>query len=209
MDFCSDESRCQMETRCELKRTERPTPQIWSAVRAGEGSVSPGTRRLLVPGRCVPKHVRGAQGSRRLTFVYHALQFLADSQQLYPRPEIRTDAFRYPECPAAAVDVAPVLPDGLEARFEEIDGLAHLDLLDWGVVVVPPKVLDRLDLGSELLELGLVAAIVGLLLLLRLPGAPRIPMEGLRLAAGSAPAFDLRRRSARTLGRSPARIPSE
>jgi hypothetical protein len=32
MEFCLDESRCQTVMRCELKRTDRPTPQIWSAI---------------------------------------------------------------------------------------------------------------------------------------------------------------------------------
>jgi hypothetical protein len=66
------------------------------------------------------------------------------------------------EGPAAAVDVAAVLPDGLEAGFEEVEGLAHLHLLDGGVVGVAPEVLDGLDLVAELLEIGRVGLAVAL-----------------------------------------------
>lgn len=90
------------------------------------------------------------------TIVNDALQLLANGQQLDASPKVRADGLWHAECPAAAVDVAAVLPDGLEAGLEEVDGLAHLDVLDGGVVVVAPKVLDRLDLRANLFELGRV-----------------------------------------------------
>ena len=43
--------------------------------------------------------------------------------------------------------------------FEKIDRLAHLDLVNWGIVVVPPEVLDGLDLGTKLLERGSIGSI--------------------------------------------------
>lgn len=85
------------------------------------------------------------------TFIKDALQLLPNGQQLHPRPDIRADALGHAEGPAAAVDVATVLPDWLEAGLEEVDGLAHLYLVDGGVVVVAPEVLHALDLAAQLL----------------------------------------------------------
>lgn len=102
----------------------------------------------------------------RLTVVYTALQLLPDGQQLHAGPDVGPGALGHPEGPAAAVDVAPVLPDGLEPGLEQVDGLAHLDLVDGGVIVVAPKVLHALDLRAQLLELRLVSAVIARLLLL-------------------------------------------
>lgn len=99
-----------------------------------------------------------------LTLIQCTLQLLADSHELNPGPEVRADALVHTERPAASVDVPAVLPDGLEARLEEVDGLAHLDLVDGGVVIVPPEVLDRFDLCAQLLQLCVVCAIFVLLL---------------------------------------------
>lgn len=121
------------------------------------------------------------------TILQHALELLSNGQQLHAGPKVRADALGHTEGPAAAVDVAAVLPDGAEARLEEVDGLAHLDLLDGGVVVVAPKVLHRLDLRAELLQLGLVAAVVGLLLVLCLPGGGRGPQSAWDAQDGWAP----------------------
>ena len=102
------------------------------------------------------------------TFSQGALELLADRQELYPGPEVRACALGNPERPAPAADVPPVLPDGLEAFLEQVDRLAHLDLVDGCVVVVSPEVLHRLDLAAELLELSLVLVVVSLLLVLLL-----------------------------------------
>lgn len=74
-------------------------------------------------------------------------------------PNVGADYFRHSKRPAAAVDVAPVLPHREEARLEQVYRLAHLDLLDGCVVIVAPKVLNGFDLGPELFELGIVFAI--------------------------------------------------
>ena len=84
----------------------------------------------------------GLSFGRLLTLVEHALQLLPDGQQLDPRPDIRANALGHAEGPAPSVDVTPVLPDGLEALLEQVEGLAHLDLIHGGIVVVPPEVLD-------------------------------------------------------------------
>ena len=56
----------------------------------------------------------------------------------------------------------------LETLFKEINRLSHLDLINGGVVVVTPEVLDRLDLGADLLESGSIGPICRLLLVLLL-----------------------------------------
>lgn len=104
-----------------------------------------------------------------LTVVESTLQLLPNGHQLYSRPKVRSNVFAHAERPAAAQDVSSVFPHGLEALLEEVDRLAHFDLVDRSVVVVPPKILYRLDLCIELLESCLVVlAILGLLLLLLL-----------------------------------------
>lgn len=104
-----------------------------------------------------------------LTLIQSSLELLANGHQLHAGPEVRPDVLAYAEGPTPAEDVAPVLPYGLEALLEQVEGLAHLDLVDGGVVGIAPEVLDGLDLGAELLELRLVLlAIVCLLLLLLL-----------------------------------------
>ncbi len=165
MERWREASRCQMVTRCELKRTERPTPQIWSPVE--EGGVSGGW-----------KVKAGVKKGGERTLLEHALQLLPDGQQLHARPHVGPVALGHAEGPAAAEHVAAVLPDGLEAGLEQVDALAHLDLVDGGVVVVAPKVLHALDAGAELLELRLVlaAALLLLLLLGRLAVEPHVPV---------------------------------
>ncbi len=76
-------------------------------------------------------------------------------------PDIRAGRLGHAEGPAAAVKIAAVFPDGLAARLEEVDGLAHLDLVDGRIVVIAPKVLHRLDLRAQLLELDLVVLVGG------------------------------------------------
>lgn len=90
-------------------------------------------------------------GEGGITLLQSLLQLLPDGEQLNAGPELGAVSLRDAEGPAAALDVTAVLPDGPEAALEQVDGLAHLDLLDGGVVVVPPEVLDRLDLRVELL----------------------------------------------------------
>lgn len=109
------------------------------------------------------------RGGRGLTLIQHALQLLANGQQLHLGPDLGPHGAGHAKGPAAAVDVAAVLPHGAEPGLEEVYRLAHLDLLDGGVVVVPPKVLHRLDLRAELLELDVVLALGGLVVL-GLPG---------------------------------------
>lgn len=104
-----------------------------------------------------------------LTLLQSSLELLANGHQLHASPEVRPDVLAHTEGPTSAEDIAPVLPYGLEALLEQVEGLAHLDLVDGGVVGISPKVLDRLDLGTELLELRLVLlAVICLLLLLLL-----------------------------------------
>lgn len=104
-----------------------------------------------------------------LTLLQSGLELLANGHQLHAGPEVRPDVLAHAEGPTSAEDVAPVLPYGLEALLEQVEGLAHLDLVDGCVVGISPKVLDRLDLGTELLELRLVLlAVIRLLLLLLL-----------------------------------------
>lgn len=85
-------------------------------------------------------------------------------------PDIRTGRLGYTERPASTVDIATVLPDRTEALLEEIDGFAHLDLFDGGVVVVAPEILDGFDLGAELFEArSILLAFGGFLLFVGLP----------------------------------------
>ena len=105
-----------------------------------------------------------------ITFFQSSLQLLANGHELHTGPEVWADVLAHAERPAAAQDVAPVLPYGPEARLEQVEGLAHLDLVDRGVVIIAPEVLDGLDLGAELLELrGVLLPIVRLLWVLLLP----------------------------------------
>lgn len=136
-----------------MKRTERPTPQSWSPVLR----------------YCQPCVQFGVHVNPPLTLVQSALQLLPDGHQLYSRPKIRSNVFTNTERPTTTQDVPSVLPHRLEALLEEVDRLAHLDLVNRRVIVVSPKVLYRLNLCIELFEGGLVVlAIVGLLLLLLL-----------------------------------------
>lgn len=116
---------------------------------------------------------------RLLTLFQSGLKLLANGHQLDAGPEVRPDILAYAEGPTSPENVAPILPYGLKALLEQVEGLAHLDLVDGGIVGIAPEVLDRLDLGAELLELCLVLlAIVCLLLLLLLS-----VWERLRLAS--------------------------
>lgn len=103
----------------------------------------------------------------RLTLLQNTLQLLADSKELHAGPEISPVGLGDAESPAAAEDVAAVFPDGLESDFEQVDGLAHLDVLDGHVVVVAPEILHALDRGPQLLQVRVVggATIGGLVLL--------------------------------------------
>lgn len=60
---------------------------------------------------------------------------------------------------------AAPFPDRFESGLEQIDGLAHLDVLDGHVIVVAPEILDAFDRGPELLQVRVVATIGGLALL--------------------------------------------
>lgn len=117
----------------------------------------------------------GRELLRALTLVQSGLELLANGHQLHSGPEVWPDILAHAEGPTSAEDVAPVLPYGLEALLEQVEGLAHLYLVDGGVVGIAPEVLDGLDLGAELLELCLVLLaivcllVVCLLLLLLLP----------------------------------------
>lgn len=134
-----------MVMRWELKRTERPTPQSWSPGHMGQSQLK--------------------RGLGEQTLFQGTLQLLANGQELDAGPHVRAGRLGDAQGPATAVEVAAVFPDGAEARLEEVDGLAHLDLVDRGVVVVAPKVLDRLDLAAELLEFDMVLVVVGLVVL--------------------------------------------
>lgn len=102
-----------------------------------------------------------------LTLIQSSLQNLAYSQQLDPRPHIRPLALGHAERPAPAVEVPPVLPHGPEPGLEEVDALAHLDLVDGSVILVTPEVLHGFDLSAELFEVGIVfLAFGGLVLVL-------------------------------------------
>lgn len=57
-------------------------------------------------------------------------------------PDLGTYGLGHSKIPGAAEDIPSVFPDGPEALLEEVDRLACLDLLDGGVVVVFPEVLD-------------------------------------------------------------------
>lgn len=119
-------------------------------------------------------------GKGRHTLIQRSLQLLPNSHKLYPGPEVWADILAYAECPAAAQEVAPVLPYGLEALLEQVDGLAHLDLVDGSVIVVAPEVLYRLDQDVELLEGRLVIlAIVGLLFFLLPVGGGEIDLSAM------------------------------
>ena len=104
-----------------------------------------------------------------LTNIKTTLQLLSNSHKLDSRPEIRPIDLRYPERPTPAVYVPPVFPNGLEPLLEQVDGLAHLDLVYGRIIVVAPEVLDGLDLGTELLEGCCVGSICGFLLVFLLP----------------------------------------
>lgn len=105
-----------------------------------------------------------------LTFSECTLQLFSNSQELCSCPKVGSDVLAHAERPAAAQNVPPVFPYGAEALLEQVDGLAHLDLVDRGVVVVAPEILNGLDQGVKLLEtLLVVLAIFGLLLFLLLP----------------------------------------
>lgn len=108
---------------------------------------------------------RQADAADLVPLVEGLLQLLADGHELDARPEVRAGGLGDAEGPAAAQDVAAVLPDGAEAALEEVDGLAHLDLVHGRVVGVPPEVLHRLDLRPQLLQRRLVDAVVAVLLL--------------------------------------------
>lgn len=101
----------------------------------------------------------------KLTLLKHILQLLSDSKDLHASPEISPVGLGNAESPATAENVAAILPDGLEPGLEQVDGLAHLDVLDGHVVVVAPEILDALDRGPELLQVRVVATIGGLALL--------------------------------------------
>lgn len=138
-EFFLEASRCQMEMRWELKRTERPTPQSWSSMIIHVSMGGCGAWKW---------------GRNTHTVVKDTLEGFADGQELDTVPDIRANALWDAEGPAAAKDVTAVLPDGAETGLEEVDGLAHLDVVDGGVIVVAPEVLDGLDLFAQLIELG-------------------------------------------------------
>jgi hypothetical protein len=57
-------------------------------------------------------------------------------------PEFRAIGLWHSKGPASSIDIPSIFPYWLEALLEEIDGLSHLDVLNRGIIVVPPKVLD-------------------------------------------------------------------
>jgi hypothetical protein len=74
------------------------------------------------------------------------LQLLANRHQLHSCPEVWTIGLRHPEGPAPTIYVSSVFPHWLETLLEQVDRLAHLDLVNWSVIVVSPEVLDGFDL---------------------------------------------------------------
>ena len=103
-----------------------------------------------------------------LTSFQAALQLLPNGHQLDSRPEIRPVGFRNSEGPASSIYVSSIFPNGLKSLLEQVYGFSHLDLVDGGIVVVPPEVLDGFDLGAYLLESRIVRSISRLLLILLL-----------------------------------------
>lgn len=101
----------------------------------------------------------------KLTLFEHILQLLSNSKELHASPEISPVGLRDAEGPATAENIAAVFPDRLESGLEQIDGLAHLDVLDGHVIVVAPEILDAFDRGPKLLQVRVVATIGGLALL--------------------------------------------
>jgi hypothetical protein len=103
-----------------------------------------------------------------LTNIETTLQFLPNRHQLHSRPEIWAIDLGHPEGPAATIYISSVFPHWLETLFEQINGFAHLNLVNWSIIVVSPEVLYRLDLRAELLEGGSIGPIgrLGLILLL-------------------------------------------
>lgn len=100
-----------------------------------------------------------------LTLINGALQLFTNSQHLNTGPKVRANSLGHAESPATTIDVTSVLPDGLEAFLEEVNRFAHLDLVNGCVVVASPEVLNRSDLGSDLLELDVVFVIIALVVL--------------------------------------------
>lgn len=138
-----------MEIRCELNRTDRPTPQSWS-----------------------PLHFLEFKNSERpafhlsLTNIKTALQLLTNGHQLYSRPKFRSQGLGNSEGPTSTIYIPPIFPDRLETLLKEIYRLSHLDIFNRGVVIVSPEVLHTLNLRAELLQSSLICAIFLLVLLL-------------------------------------------
>ena len=105
---------------------------------------------------CITKK---SDAGTKLTLVQTTLNLLPNSHQLHAGPEIRPTDLRHAESPAATIHVPTILPHGLEALLEKVDGFAHLDLVDWCIVVVAPEVLHGFDLCADLFERGRVGAI--------------------------------------------------
>jgi hypothetical protein len=102
------------------------------------------------------------------TKIEATLQLLPNSHQLHSSPEIWPIRFWHTECPTSTIYVSSILPHWLKALFEKVYRFAHLDVLNRCIIVVPPEVLDGLDLRPELLEGGRIRAICGFRLLLLL-----------------------------------------
>jgi hypothetical protein len=111
-----------------------------------------------------------------LTSVEAALQLLPNGHQLDSRPEIRPVGFRNSERPTSSIYVPSIFPNGLKSLLEQVYGFSHLNLVDGGIVVVPPEVLDGFDLGAYLLE-GRIVGSIGRFLLILLLSAKLSPVE--------------------------------
>jgi hypothetical protein len=107
-------------------------------------------------GSFLPKFLSNVKIKSRHTKVKAALQLLSNSHQLHSSPEVWSIGFWHTECPTSTIYISSVLPHGLKALFEEVDGFSHLDILNRGIVIIPPEILHRFDLRAELLKSGRV-----------------------------------------------------
>ena len=97
-------------------------------------------------------------------------ELLTHSQHQHLLPELLTLVLCHTEGPRATVDVARVLPNRLDATFEEVNRVLHLERMNREIVENTPERLEGDDVLHDKGETTFVGAAIAMLIVVESPG---------------------------------------